>query len=531
MADPQAQQKTDFSDYHVPQAGGGAAGAPEPGMLDTANQYYNQQAAPGEGVLSRMGRSLGRTAMMVPNAVSAAVSPATDEEKKQGFTSPYMQPALAAHRLVVAPVEETEAALGAHETKEAAAGHPESRGEIYANRAVGSIPVAGPALMSMGLRGRQGDVAGAVTDMGAQLALPSVIKEASPGGSLPGAAAEGRPAFPTTNAIGSRAVNTAATVAERITPRRLMEAGGAGAGGAVGSLKLPVVGTVGGSVGGGILGNRLADIVSSEPDKPIVSLPGARSFNRADMMTPKEADWLQSQPMALERLQAEQISKPLKVALPGGKTVLYSDYAKTIKAPPAATGDPSPGEPPAAVVGKPRALGKIPVHESSKPVVGTPESLAASAPDAGQDLGAKDVGAKAPAKSDIGRVGIKGESKASLEMQDMGAKGGEHEASQGQFAKVNGTGLEDAIAESEGTDYGSQRDVRDAIHKISQNNGDLARVADRLSVDIDDVPSGKWMDDGYSRTRGEIFNRMVKAGHSPQDILDAYEGLKSKGAK
>jgi len=69
----------------------------------------------------------------------------------------------------------------------------------------------------------------------------------------------------------------------------------------------------------------------------------------------------------------------------------------------------------------------------------------------------------------------------------------------------------------EGEKYGSNRSVRDAIHDISAKNGDLARVADNLKVDISDL--GK-MD------RKGAFKRMLDAGKTPEQIAEAYRSIK-----
>jgi hypothetical protein len=159
------------------------------------------------------------------------------------------------------------------------------------------------------------------------------------------------------------------------------------------------------------------------------------------------------------------------------------------------------------VRGTPKNLKKIPVAESAKPVTGTPENLG------GVKNIAEPVGESA--KPNIGKqVGIRDESKAARAMQEKGSKS---EASLGQFAQVNGTRLEDAIAATEGEKYGSNREVRNAIHDISAKNGDLVRVADKLKVDVSDL--GK-MD------RKGVFTRMLDAGHSPEDIAEAYRSIK-----
>jgi hypothetical protein len=178
-----------------------APAAKQPGLIDTANNFYNAPPAPGEGMIARIGRSLGRTAMMPVNIASAVVSPADEEEKKQGFTGVKQFGPLQAHRLAVAPSNQTETMLEDQETKDAAKGMPHSAIERWGNRAVNSIPLLGPAIINEGKRAGQGDIAGAATDVGTAIALPHVIEEALPGGGLPGARAAGETAFPATNAV------------------------------------------------------------------------------------------------------------------------------------------------------------------------------------------------------------------------------------------------------------------------------------------------------------------------------------------
>lgn len=118
---------------------------------------------------------------------------------------------------------------------------------------------------------------------------------------------------------------------------------------------------------------------------------------------------------------------------------------------------------------------------------------------------------------DVKQVGIRGESKAARAIAEQT---GEGHVSQGQFSKVNGPRIEAAITDAEGTKYGSQRGLRNDIHAISAKNGDLGRTADALKVDIGDL------DPAASKNRQEIFNRMLDAGRSPEEIAAAYRSLK-----
>lgn len=331
MADP---QKIDLHGYQTQQVNAAGQGAPkEPGLIETANAYYNAPPQPGEGTIARIGRSLGRTAMMPVNLAAAAVTPANEEEKKQGFGGAAQFGPLQAHRLVTAPSEQAAEDVDRTALSTAAKGGHPSTAAIYGGHALASLPMIGPWALSTGKRAAQGDVAGALTDTAAMGVLPKVIGEAMPGGALPGAAEAGQSAFPAMKGVGSALVREGASMAERVTPRRLSEGVGAGVGSLVGGhTELPIVGRVGGAGTGGVVGNRLAPILFEEPDKPVVNLPKLRVMGSTKLITPEEFDHLQSFIGPEQSIADYAKSEPqVKVVLPGGKSVALADYARTVK--------------------------------------------------------------------------------------------------------------------------------------------------------------------------------------------------------
>ena len=83
-----------LDDLHSMQANPGGDTAPsakQPGWVDTANKYYND-IIPGESMSGRVGKALGRTAMMAPNMAVGAYHAFTDaptaEENKLAINSP-----------------------------------------------------------------------------------------------------------------------------------------------------------------------------------------------------------------------------------------------------------------------------------------------------------------------------------------------------------------------------------------------------------------------------------------------------------
>jgi hypothetical protein len=310
-------------------------------FLDTANQYYNK-VDPSSPWYSRVGQSLGRTAMMVPNLINAAAASPTEEEQKQGFGDTGAKlgmprgtqwlgnaagrAALPFHRLVVAPTENMEKQLSEEEQRDAARGQEHSKAEIYGEHAVASLPVLGPWMVSEGKRAGAGDIAGAATDVGTMIALPKVIKESVPGGRIatavdeatggriPGAAGElgiNPPTFPTTTRIASNLANRGGLALERATSPAAI---GTGVGAYAGS-KIPHVGPGYGAAAG----SALASAISEHPLEPMVSLPKLRTLGSENMITPTDAAGY---------VEAGMVPpEGMKVAMPG-KTVSFGEWLK-----------------------------------------------------------------------------------------------------------------------------------------------------------------------------------------------------------
>jgi archaellum component FlaC len=195
---------------------------PQPSMLDTANQYYASN--PNEGVGTRVGKSLGRTALMIPNILRAATAGPTDEEKTHGYNSVYdralslpfkhtiVDPSRQAYGHIQDIVKQTEQQQGhpLTNTQQAVRG---------AEEGISMIPVVGPFVLSEAEQAHKGDIAGTVADVAAMHVLPKIAEEASPGGRLPGAPASGEPALPVTQAA-TRALTTRAPQAIRTIARQ-----------------------------------------------------------------------------------------------------------------------------------------------------------------------------------------------------------------------------------------------------------------------------------------------------------------------
>lgn len=189
--------------------------AKEPGILETANEYYEgRPAIPmaptkeyASNLLHRIGSSLGRTAMVIPNTAAGVVHAVTDEPTLDdaGF-SPQDR---ITKRLLIDPSLRTIEQEKQHEEKDEAAGMPHGTPEKILNRAVSAVPLIGPFVEAEGQRAGKGDIAGAATDVGAMTLIPEITREAMPGGRLPGAAAKGEEAFPVTRSAAQGTVRGA----------------------------------------------------------------------------------------------------------------------------------------------------------------------------------------------------------------------------------------------------------------------------------------------------------------------------------
>ena len=127
--------------------------------------------------------------------------------------------------------------------------------------------------------------------------------------------------------------------------------------------------------------------------------------------------------------------------------------------------------------------------------------------------------------SNLKRVGRAGESKAALANTAVSEAEGnlksqhggsvdssvkDTNTSLGQFAKANGPRIDTAV----GTDAQGQT-LANHLHSIT--NKELGNVAKDLKVDIGGKQVGR---SGISRS--EVFNKMLDAGHTPEDIVNTH---------
>ena len=200
--------KIDFSDLEVAPsdvaASSGVSGswtedsaAQKSGWIDTANAYYASN--PTEPRPTRVGKSLGRTAMMVPNLISAAVSGPSAEEKSEGYAPDDNLAENIYDRAVTLPVKHVvmdpsanayqhiDDLAHARDARFAAKGRPvPTSGKIaeYAGKGLAAIPFVGPFALQEGEQAAKGDVAGTLTDIGTMAALPEGVRAASEYGEI-----------------------------------------------------------------------------------------------------------------------------------------------------------------------------------------------------------------------------------------------------------------------------------------------------------------------------------------------------------
>jgi len=160
--------------------------AQQPGMLDTANQFY--QSNPSDPWYTKIAKGLGRVAMMPPNVASAMTSPATAEEQQQGFTNPLARLGpLQVNRLLVDPTirasEHIDQLAAAQKQRDTAAGQPDrfrTRASELAGKVMAGIPILGPMALQMGEQAAKGDVPGTVAETLGYSALPEFTERAKP---------------------------------------------------------------------------------------------------------------------------------------------------------------------------------------------------------------------------------------------------------------------------------------------------------------------------------------------------------------
>ena len=128
-------------------------------------------------------------------------------------------------------------------------------------------------------------------------------------------------------------IRAGATALERTTPSLLAKGAGAGIGAGVGTIKLPVGGTIGGGYIGERIGGALAKLFLDNPDKPIANLPKARVLGSENLITPEQAGQImpKGQPLTPSDIEGMGLER-LKVVQPGGKTLDIAEHINSPKA-------------------------------------------------------------------------------------------------------------------------------------------------------------------------------------------------------
>jgi len=134
----------------------------EPGLLETANQYYEgRPAIPmaatkeyASNLLHRIGSSLGRTAMLIPN-MGAGIVHAVIDEPTLDDAGLSVQDRITKRLLIDASLRAIEQEKQ-HEEKDAAVGTPHKTPEKVLNRAVSAVPLIGPFVEGEGQRAGRG---------------------------------------------------------------------------------------------------------------------------------------------------------------------------------------------------------------------------------------------------------------------------------------------------------------------------------------------------------------------------------------
>ena len=179
-----------------PAGGAGGSWTPDPpkdpSYLDVANAAYSSN--PNDPTLKKIGKSFGRTALMVPNLLSAATTGPYAQETADGY-APDDNLALKIYdRGITLPIKHviSDPSVNAYEhlnqvaAKQAASyaakGKPlptSAKIAKYAGEGLAAIPFVGPFALQEGEQAARGDVAGTLTDIGTMALMPEGIKAAS----------------------------------------------------------------------------------------------------------------------------------------------------------------------------------------------------------------------------------------------------------------------------------------------------------------------------------------------------------------
>jgi len=472
--------------------------------IDIASQYYGAKGDKDESIAKGVGKSLGRTATMIPNIVA----------------HPY-------DSLVGGNIE-----LMNRSREEAAQGKtPES----MLHSVAAGVPLFGPMAVSIGERiggtreaaPTKSDIAGGLTDAATLALLPKVsemVKEgAAPGGVLRRGVTspmtpvgEGAPAFPTVRGVVDAAANT--------TPGRQAIAAGKYVIPAVKGFASDIPGVKGAVQA--VKNVKAAKAAMSEADARAADYKMAQEQGELARSGAKDAPQNREIPVLPEGRPEGFPTVLTEKTYPNGRVEILGPGDKPFAG---ERSSPRLTEREVAEKAKQRGLTPDQFKEQLRKAKSTPtadigasqttETPAAEAPASTPDISASPEKSVLPnmgewqtpsfeeLSSNIKRVGRAGESKAAKAIAEQT---GEGHVSMGQFAKANGPRIDAAVPNTpEG------QTLANHIHSIT--NRELGQLAERLKVDIGGKQVGA---KGISRS--EVFNKMLDAGHSPEDIVNAH---------
>jgi hypothetical protein len=306
-----ASSSDPYAAYQEPKDKATEARTKEPGILETANKYYEGRpaipVAPTEeyasNLLHRIGSSAGRTAMMIPNMAAGLYHAAVDDPTLDEVGLSDQQ--RIAKRLLYDPSAQAIEQEKQHEAKDAEAGMPHSTTEKVLNRAVSAVPLVGPFVEGEGQRAGRGDWAGAAADVGAMELLPRIAKESMPGGRLPGAAAKGEEAFPITRSAAQGTVRGAAKTYNAVRKAAPVVA--------------PIVGAAEGYAHGGLPGAAYGSVTGGTLGKVASHLPEAPESLTRYGLKPIELGEPTAEPSPLKPI-GSKVTEPASELKPIGST-------------------------------------------------------------------------------------------------------------------------------------------------------------------------------------------------------------------
>ena len=454
--------------------------------IDIASQYYGAKGDKDESIAKGVGKSLGRTATMIPAAVA----------------HPY--DALVGGNLELKKRADEEAAQG-------------RTAESMLHSVAAGVPIFGP--MAVGLGERVGgtrteaptksDIAGGITDIATLLAAPKIgeaVKEgAAPGGVLRRSVTspttpvgEGAPALPTVKGVVDAAANT--------TPGRQAAAAVKYVGPVIKGFASDLPGVKGAVKA--VENVKAAKAAIAESDARAADYKHASEQGELARSGAKDVPSYRDVPVSTEGRPAGFPDRLTERVSPGGGTSQILD----------SEGKPFIGERSTRVsdaeIADNAAKRGLTVDEykqqlrqpKTTPNIGQPETPAA-APATAPNIGEWQTPEVQEITSGIKRVGRAGESKAA-----QASFGDAEHHSIGQFGKVNGPRIDAALP-----DTPEGQTLANHIHSMTAN--DIKAVAKRIDIEPEfkEGKGGKQVLD-----RPATFNKMLDAGKSPEDIVNEH---------